>query len=83
MSTRPTTEPTDVETPIALRGKFPGAGGRRPRTATVGRTCADRTCATILSVYNTGDHCWEHTPRTPYLLNVRRFRPARIGKRSA
>jgi len=42
-----------------------------------GRICAETTCMTVLSVYNTGDHCWEHTPRTPYLLNVRRFRPAK------
>jgi hypothetical protein len=43
----------------------------------VGRVCASGACSTVLSIYNTGDHCWEHTPRSPYLLNVRRFRPAR------
>lgn len=76
-------EPVDLDDAVYLRGKFPGAGGRRPRTSAVGRTCADRSCMTILSVYNTGEHCWEHTPRTPYLLNVRRFRPARSGTRTA
>jgi hypothetical protein len=71
-------EPMDLDAKLSLRGKFPGGGtGHGPRTSAAGRTCAEGSCTTVLSVYNTGDHCWEHTPRTPYLLNVRRFRPAR------
>ena len=71
-------EPIELEAALSLRGKFPGGGaGRGPRKSVAGRVCADGACTTVLSVYNTGDHCWEHTPRSPYLLNVRRFRPAR------
>ena len=70
-------EPIEVEARLSLRGKFPGDKGAGPRRSTAGRVCADRACSTVLSVYNTGDFCWEHTPRSPYLLNVRRFRPAR------
>jgi len=72
------TEPIDPGSRLSLRGKFPGAGaGHGPRRQPAGRICGEDGCPTVLSVYNTGDHCWEHTPRTPYLLNVRRFRPAR------
>ncbi len=70
-------QPTDLDGGIALRGKFPGGPGRGPRRGTAGRVCSDGACTTVLSVYNTGDHCWEHTAREPYLLNVRRFRPVR------
>jgi len=59
---------------LALRGKFPGNPGRGPRKGRIGRVCANERCSTVLSVYNTGDLCWEHTQATPYLLNVRRFR---------
>ncbi|HYF10819.1 MAG TPA: hypothetical protein VEC09_00805 [Actinomycetota bacterium] len=70
-------EPIDLDAKLSLRGKFPGDRGQGPRRSDVGRVCADGACSTVLSIYNTGDHCWEHTPRSPYLLNVRRFRPAR------
>jgi hypothetical protein len=70
-------DPIDLESRLSLRGKFPGGAGRAPRKAAAGRVCAEGACSTVLSIYNDGDHCWEHTPRTPYLLNVRRFRPAR------
>jgi hypothetical protein len=68
----------DLEDRLALRGKFPGNTGRGPRRGRSGRVCADGTCATVLSVYNTGDRCWEHTQPTPYLLNVRRFRTSKM-----
>jgi hypothetical protein len=67
-------EPIDIEGRLALRGKFPGGAGKGPRRGRAGRVCADLACSTVLSVYNTGEHCWEHTQPTPYLLNVRRFR---------
>lgn len=70
-------EPIDLEGPVALRGKFPGGGSKGPRRSRVGRVCADGKCETVLSVYNTGDRCWEHTQPAPYLLNVRRFRTAK------
>ncbi len=70
-------EPIDLEAKLSLRGKFPGDRGHGPSRSDVGRVCAAGACSTVLSIYNTGDHCWEHTPRSPYLLNVRRFRPAR------
>ena len=71
-------EPIDLEAKLSLEGKFPGDRGHGPEP--VGCRAASARAAparTVLSVYNTGDHCWEHTPRSPYLLNVRRFRPAR------
>ena len=70
-------ESIDLEGPLSLKGKFPGDKGHGPSRSAAGRVCGDVACSTVLSVYNTGDHCWEHTPRSPYLLNVRRFRPAR------
>ncbi|HEX6231441.1 MAG TPA: hypothetical protein VF029_06980 [Actinomycetota bacterium] len=67
-------ELTDLNASRVLRGKQPTAFGRAPATAEGGRVCKARGCRTVLSMYNTGDRCWEHTPRTPYLFNVRRFR---------
>jgi len=74
---RAMSEPIELQAELSLRGRAPGDRGRGPRRSAGGRVCADSDCATVLSVYNTGDHCWEHTPRSPYLLNVRRFRPAK------
>jgi hypothetical protein len=71
-------EPIDFEERLALRGKFPGSSGRGPRRGRAGRVCADESCRTVLSVYNTGDRCWEHTQPAPYLLNVRRFRTSKL-----
>jgi hypothetical protein len=71
-------EPVDFEDRLALRGKFPGGPGRGPRRVRAGRVCAEETCQTVLSVYNDGDRCWEHTQPTPYLLNVRRFRTTKM-----
>ena len=70
-------EAIDLEVEPSLRGRAPGDKGHGPRRSTAGRVCGDDSCTTVLSVYNTGEHCWEHTPRSPYLLNVRRFRPAK------
>jgi hypothetical protein len=72
-------DPMDPEAPRALRGRLPGDAGRGPRRVRAGRVCADEACRTVLSVYNAGDRCWEHTQPTPYLLNVRRFRTARMS----
>ena len=68
----------DFEQRLALRGKLPGNTGRGPRMGRSGRVCAEGRCVTVLSVYNTGDRCWEHTKATPYLLNVRRFRTSKL-----
>jgi hypothetical protein len=72
-------EPLEFEDRLTLRGKFPGGPGRGPRRARAGRICADEACDTVLSVYNDGDRCWEHTQPSPYLLNVRRFRATKIS----
>lgn len=69
--------PIELEARRSLRGKFPGGPGKSPRRAGAGRVCAHRGCPTVLSMYNTGERCWEHTAPTPYLLNVRRFRTAK------
>lgn len=39
-----------------------------------GRTCEEPGCATVLSVYNDGTHCWNHRPmeRVTPLRNHRR-----------
>ena len=39
-----------------------------------GRGCEEPGCATILSVYNDGNHCWAHRPmeRVTPLRNHRR-----------
>jgi hypothetical protein len=71
-------EPIELEDRLALRGKFPGGPGRGPRPGRAGRVCADDLCETVLSVYNPGDRCWEHTQPSPYLLNVRRFRTSKM-----
>jgi hypothetical protein len=71
-------EAVDLEARLWLRGKLPGGTGKGPRRGRTGRVCAVRSCHTVLSVYNTGDHCWEHTQPTPYLLNVRRFRTTKL-----
>jgi hypothetical protein len=45
------------------RGK--GAASR----AAIGRTCAEPTCSTVLSVYNSASTCWMHTgPATRHPL---------------
>jgi hypothetical protein len=72
-------DPRDPEVPHGLRGKLPGTTGRGPRRVRAGRVCAEDACPTLLSVYNTGDRCWEHTQPTPYLLNVRRFRTTQLS----
>ena len=64
-----------TESGSPLRGKLPGGGGGAPKRAVQGRTCARRDCPTVLSVYNAGNHCWQHTPTAPYFLHVGRIRP--------
>ena len=71
-------EPLRFEDKLALRGKLPGVTGRGPRRGRSGRVCAHAGCQTVLSVYNPEDRCWEHTPPSPYLLNVRRFRDTKM-----
>jgi hypothetical protein len=46
-----------------LRGVKPGSRTGRPRTATAGRVCRHEACATVISIYNTTDHCNAHRPR--------------------
>jgi hypothetical protein len=67
-------EPIDLEGPIAMRGKLLGNAGKGPRTRRPGRVCTERVCRTVLSIYNPGDRCWDHTEPTPFLLKIRRAR---------
>lgn len=78
MSSRIMGEAVDLNARLWLRGKLPGGTSRAPRRGRIGRVCAEGSCLTVLSVYNTGDLCWEHTQPTPYLLNVRRFRTNKL-----
>jgi hypothetical protein len=71
-------EAVDVERRLWLRGKLPGGAVKGPRRGLGGRICSEGSCRTVLSVYNTGDRCWEHTQPSPYLLNVRRFRTTKL-----
>lgn len=68
----------DPERRIALRGNLLTSTGGRPRRGRAGRVCSVGSCRTILSVYNVGERCWDHTPPAPYLLNVRRARVRRL-----
>lgn len=74
------TELTDVEALRSLRGGHPTVTRKVPATADRGRVCRAKGCQTVLSVYNTGDTCWEHTPRTPFLFNVRRYATPRVRR---
>ncbi len=67
-------EPIDLEGPISMGGKLLENTGKGPRALRPGRVCTKRGCQTILSIYNAGDRCWDHTAPTPFLLKIRRAR---------
>lgn len=69
----------DLDRRVALRGKLLTSASERPRRGQAGRVCSEMACRTILSVYNTGDRCWDHTQPAPYLLNVRRAAGRRLS----
>jgi len=46
--------------------------GTAARTFPPGRVCRDRQCQTVLSIYNGGDYCSSHSPRTPVWARGRR-----------
>ena len=39
-----------------------GGPQRRPRTFTRGRVCATEGCNTVISRYNSSEHCFTHAP---------------------
>jgi hypothetical protein len=67
-------DPIDFEAPTAVRGKLLASTGKGPRQLHAGRVCTERGCRTVLSIYNPGERCWDHTPPTPFLLKIRRAR---------
>jgi hypothetical protein len=71
-------EPIDLQERTALRGKMLLSSGRGPRPGRAGRVCSHASCRTVLSIYNDGDRCWEHTSPTPYLLKIRRVRAGKL-----
>ena len=60
----------------SVQGVMPGRGsGRAPlRRSDPDRICEDPACRTVLSVYNDGDRCWQHTPIRPYFVQAPRRR---------
>ena len=36
--------------------------GRAPGRAAAGRVCLERSCSTLLSIYNRHDMCFRHSP---------------------
>ena len=49
---------------------------RRNRTYGQGRTCADPTCQTRLSIYNRSTYCWQHEPTRAFIARGKRKRRA-------
>ena len=45
-----------------LQGARPGNRRRKPKTYGQGRTCADASCATVVSRYNRSEFCFSHAP---------------------
>ncbi len=43
-----------------MKGTRPGHLPQPSKTEAEGRVCAYPGCATRLSVYNAGEHCWQH-----------------------
>lgn len=50
------------ETPTIV-GRIPEKSGKTPKTADEERVCAEASCDTKLTRYNTSDHCYRHKPR--------------------
>ncbi len=50
------------ETPTIV-GRIPEKSGKTPKTQDEERVCADPSCKTKLTRYNTSDHCYRHKPR--------------------
>lgn len=48
--------------------------GQALRRSDPDRICADPACRTVLSVYNDGDRCWQHTPIRRYFVQAPRRR---------
>ncbi|MGD2043846.1 MAG: hypothetical protein PVJ28_09380 [Acidimicrobiia bacterium] len=43
-------------------GRIPGKSGKKPKTEDESRVCADESCDTRLSRYNTKEACFRHRP---------------------
>lgn len=49
-----------------LVGRIPEKSGKTPKTGAENRVCAEPSCATKLTRYNTNDYCYTHrAPRFP------------------
>lgn len=49
---------------VSIGGTWFTGHGRPSRTFPQGRTCSEPGCGTRLSIYNDGDHCYQHEPET-------------------
>lgn len=43
-----------------MKGSRPGKLPAPSQTSAMGRLCTAPGCTTTLSIYNHGDHCWQH-----------------------
>ena len=59
----------------SARGVMAGHGlGKSLRRFDPEWICEEPACRTVLSIYNGGDRCWQHTPIRPYFLQAPRRR---------
>jgi len=60
-----------------VRGRLAGeASGPALQRVEAVRRCEDPGCETVLSAYNDGSTCWQHSPTRPYLVRAPRKRPS-------
>jgi hypothetical protein len=69
-------DPQDTEVGRhSVSGVMAGHGsGKALRRSGPHRICDEPACRTVLSVYNDGDRCWQHTPIRRYFVQAPRRR---------
>ncbi len=73
-----------AETRSVMRGQRPRELPRANRTYAGDRVCSHEGCATRISVYNKGSHCWAHAPlRFPLTRGERRKNRPKDKERAA
>jgi hypothetical protein len=60
-----------------VRGHLAGtASGPSLQRIEATRRCEEPSCDTLLSAYNQGTTCWQHSPSRPYFVRAPRKRPS-------
>lgn len=49
-----------ISDPTVIKGAVPSRSGRRPKTISGKRVCAEAGCETFLNRYNRHDRCYPH-----------------------